>query len=424
MTKLYLQAKYLQAQKKQKGSVSIIIALSMTVLVGFVGIALDLGKLYVVKSELQNSADACALAAAQALTGTSLKQLDIAEAAGITTGLRHKLLFQSRSVALSTNQNVAFGDSAQGSYVSKAGLTNNEILAKHYVRCTVNSGEIDNWFIEVLNLIPGVAIGKQQVNASAIAGLKPSMSTCAIPIGICSANLSASTPVGTWIQAGISGGGNLTGNFRWIDFSPPKGGASELAGWLKADGACELPVVGKSVGQTGNISSLSDEWNSRFGIYKGSVRPEDAKPDLSGYAYTDAASSWPSKFNALPDFISKRSANVAYQGDTLAKLKTQGTIKDSNYLRAYGAERRLMIAPVVDCNGFGGGSAVAPITGWACVFLLHPMNNGSGGGQNSTGSGLMFLEYEGNASKPGSPCATTGMPGGSGNGPLVSTLIK
>ena len=72
-------------RQQQQGAVAILIALSMTVMIGFVGLALDLGKLYVVKSELQNSADACALAAAQALTGTTGQQLAIGEAAGLTT---------------------------------------------------------------------------------------------------------------------------------------------------------------------------------------------------------------------------------------------------------------------------------------------------------------------------------------------------
>jgi uncharacterized membrane protein len=35
----------------------------IVVLVGFIGLALDLGKLYVSKSELQNRADSCALSA-------------------------------------------------------------------------------------------------------------------------------------------------------------------------------------------------------------------------------------------------------------------------------------------------------------------------------------------------------------------------
>ncbi|MEY3264784.1 MAG: hypothetical protein RL717_2261, partial [Pseudomonadota bacterium] len=43
-------------RRQQQGAVAILIALSMTVMIGFVGLALDLGKLYVVKSELQNSA--------------------------------------------------------------------------------------------------------------------------------------------------------------------------------------------------------------------------------------------------------------------------------------------------------------------------------------------------------------------------------
>ena len=417
----------LQLKKKQQGSVSIIIALSMTMLIGFAGIALDLGKMYVVKSELQNTADACALAAAQALTRTSSQQLTIAEASGLTTGLRHKVLFQSGSVALSSNSSVKFSDTANGSYVSKAGLSNSEILTKRFARCTVNSGDISNWFIEILNVIPGVAIGKQQVSATAVASLQPSMTTCAMPIGLCSANITASTPAGTWLKAALSQstGNNLTGEFGWIDFTPPNGGTSELAGWLKADGACELPVAGASVGQAGNISILADEWNSRFGIYKSNLNPADAKPDLSGYAYTDANTSWPSKSNALSDFINKRSANSPYQGDTLSKLKTQGSIKDANYLRGYGAERRLVIAPVVDCTGFNGSSKLAQIKSWACIFLLHPINNSSGGGANAAGSGLMYLEYQGSANQAGSPCTTTGMPGGSSsNGPLVTTLVQ
>ena len=48
--------------RQERGVVAIIVALSLVVLVGFAGLALDLGKLYVAKSELQNSADACALA--------------------------------------------------------------------------------------------------------------------------------------------------------------------------------------------------------------------------------------------------------------------------------------------------------------------------------------------------------------------------
>ena len=88
--------------RNERGVVAIMVALSMAVLIGFVGLALDLGKLYVAKTELQNSADACALAAARELTGANTSQLVLAEAAGMTTGERHNVLFQDEQIAISS----------------------------------------------------------------------------------------------------------------------------------------------------------------------------------------------------------------------------------------------------------------------------------------------------------------------------------
>ena len=54
--------------RRQKGAVAIIAAIALPVMVGFTGLALDTGRLYVEKTELQNATDACALAAARELT--------------------------------------------------------------------------------------------------------------------------------------------------------------------------------------------------------------------------------------------------------------------------------------------------------------------------------------------------------------------
>ena len=48
---------------RQRGAVAIIVGLMAAVLVGFIGLAIDGGHLYLTKTELQNAADACALAA-------------------------------------------------------------------------------------------------------------------------------------------------------------------------------------------------------------------------------------------------------------------------------------------------------------------------------------------------------------------------
>ncbi len=56
-----------QLINEQRGAVAIIVAFLMFVLLGFAAFAVDFGYLYGVKNELQNAADAAALAGASVL---------------------------------------------------------------------------------------------------------------------------------------------------------------------------------------------------------------------------------------------------------------------------------------------------------------------------------------------------------------------
>ena len=103
-------------RQHQRGVIAIIVAISIAALIGFVGLALDLGKLFIAKTELQNGSDACALAAAQELTGTSTTQLTIAEAAGITTGNVNRVIFQSEPVAVNADSSVTFSETLNCAY--------------------------------------------------------------------------------------------------------------------------------------------------------------------------------------------------------------------------------------------------------------------------------------------------------------------
>ncbi len=44
--------------KSQKGSVAILVAVTLPVIIGFLGLALDLANLVVVRTEMQNAVDA------------------------------------------------------------------------------------------------------------------------------------------------------------------------------------------------------------------------------------------------------------------------------------------------------------------------------------------------------------------------------
>ncbi|WP_223201935.1 pilus assembly protein TadG-related protein, partial [Streptococcus pneumoniae] len=71
-----------------RGAVAVTVAFVLLVLMAFLGVVVDLGAMYVTKSELQNAADSCALAAAQELDGNTDALLR-AENAGITAGARN-----------------------------------------------------------------------------------------------------------------------------------------------------------------------------------------------------------------------------------------------------------------------------------------------------------------------------------------------
>jgi hypothetical protein len=416
--------------RNQRGAIAIIVALSIAVLVGFAGLALDLGKLYITKSELQASADACALSAARELTGASAAQLTVAEAAGITTGARNLVMFQGENAVLVQNDSVQFSATANGGYLPKDGIGAAAALTMKFARCRVERNGIANWLIEALNVLPGVAITSQNLSATAVASVVGAQTNCGLPVALCNANV-AGKPIGTWLVGVIGppgGAGSLTGNFLWVDFTPPSGGASELAQILHGPGACNIPSRGAQVGQPGNIASAANDWNSRFGIYSGGLTQGDAVPDFTGFAYTDAAGSWPSQFNAYPNFITRRTTNDPYQGDASTGLNigNNATISTTAYLAAHGADRRLAIAPIVNCDSFITGST-APVLDWACVLMLHPLNTSSGGGGGGTGTGStrMFLEYRGPASSSTSPCATLGTPGGPDSaGPKVPVLVQ
>lgn len=430
----------LARRRTQSGAVAIVVAMALIAMVGIVGLALDLGKLYVARAELQNAADACALAAVHSLNGATTRQLEMAEAAGMTTGLRHKVQFQANTVSLHQNASIAFAEQVEGPWLLKntLGPGDPSILRMRHAQCTIAETGIETWFIHVLNALPGVAIGTQQVSASAIASLLNSQTTCAIPVAICAEQLTANPQVGQWIKGVNSPSDDSTSNFRWVDLnlSSKNNSTRDMADMLSGNGACELPVTGMEVGSSGARLGLSNEWNTRFGIYQGGAySAEKNSPDLSGYAYTSV--NWPanpngSRSNAFVDFVSKRSLNTPYQGDSLAGLKTGSGPGLKASLVDYGSLRRLAPAPVVNCSEFQNGTHKAPIQYWACMFMLHPINRGAGGGSGNgkntkppANDEYMYLEYRGKASDPGSPCASTGLPGDiAGNGPLVPTLSR
>ncbi|NMG56793.1 pilus assembly protein TadG-related protein [Aromatoleum aromaticum] len=287
-----------EGKRKQRGVVAIITALSLVALVGFAGLALDLSHLYVNKTELQNAADACALAASRELTcdpsaGTcSASYLDNAVAAGTAVAARNSHDFQDTAISIAPGDIQFYTALAPNAAYQPSGSAD---VNSRFVMCIARAEDIPPWFMQVLGQ------GPKDVSAYAVATLRNAQTSCAIPIGLCKKPLAPNEDplkgleVGQWVTSKLTE--SATGSFDWIDFTPDGGGgANELGDLLKGSGQCSLASVGSQVGEQGEKASLEMGWNSRFGLYKANISATSAPPDWTGLSYT--TTSWPEKFNA------------------------------------------------------------------------------------------------------------------------------
>ncbi len=452
--------------RQQRGAVAIIVALSIFVLIGMIGLAIDLGRMFVIKTELQNAADACALAAAKELNGLEGAKTR-ADAVGILVGTRNEINFQDEAAPV-TAASLTYSDSLSPN--SGYNRTIDDGDAK-YVMCTVNRPNIGMLFMGVLGF------GPQRVSAYAVATLAPSQTTCALPVGICQPTPGNEDDpedpfgllAGKWYSGKFDPIDNLTGSFNWLDFNPTGGGQNELSGLLGGEGQCELPVEGTCVGEQGDKAGAVNAWNSRFGLVQGPFNNlTTPRPDYTGRGYVNTEqpygiavkeqgitriTSWP---NPVPQNAYKGTCTVtpAYIGDPddpdddvpavtclTPNYVTAAGIHDPydpstpsdpagvlsglsvNVLDAElanGTQRRVALAPIVDCRDFKTNSPgcevqQVKIKGWACVLMLSPIN----------GPDEVVLEYLGQPDAEGVPCGSFGLAGDAdSNGPLVPTLVQ
>jgi hypothetical protein len=279
--------------------------------------------------------------------------------------------------------------------------------------------------MRVLNILPGVSIAEtQQVTAMAVAKRDRPIAPC-IPVAVCSAEGGAASngfghSEGEWITA-FDGTQYGTGNFGWIDFSPPAGGASEIKAILSGGKQCDVSQIGEGIGQTGKQDTLQEAWNTRFGWYRqgGGFDPGDAPPDKTGFAYSNlnedgsqGGGNWPSGSNAYagtssvpnqPNFEEAQGTFRPYQQTVPLGIQTNqyGQPLQSSELDTLGRfNRRVVVAPVVNCTIWNTppGNQTPSILGWACVLMLSPINGGS------TASNIAKLEFLGLTSDVGNPC--------------------
>lgn len=417
--------------RRQHGAVIVTAALFMLFLLGFMGFALDYGRLFIVRTELQTAVDSCALAAAQELDGQA-DSIARAQSAGMTAGNLNRVNLQSPTWSGQPQLSAASLTFRNAAYA----ITTTSAQAR-YAQCQHTQASIQLWLMQALGAFSGdnaLFPATGSVAANAVATRASSQTTCPLPLmlrpmpGGVAPNYGFQ--VGQWITLLMAPGAAAGGQIGWANLDGSNSAAeteAEMSGYCGTE-------VGDTLGTPGVQASIADVWNYRFGIYRNATNASEHSPDVSGYAYT--ALNWPSRANAFDgptpagahataqNFVAKRLA-YASCADTGTRVRGANSCEAITGLslngfqdlaapgptaigghRTHGVRNRVATVPVVN--------AANQVIDYACMFMLQPL---------SIPMSNVQLEFRGNAGVPGSPCTTSGLPGGNA-GPLVPVLVR
>jgi len=408
-----------RTRQREQGVAAVALAVVLIFLVAVMGLAFDAAQLFIAKTELQNAMDSCALAASRELNTTNTTEanklliLTRAETVGIFVAARNRALFQSEDVALAADRDVTFSAALAGPWSTKAGAP----LNTQYVRCTTRRTGIAMWLMGIFGH------ETENVAAMAAASLQPAAASCYLPVGMCKVP-GVPLVVGQWYEGKFGVQTCDSGVCNYLNLAGLTGSANELRDAIQGPGLCGVSINTPTVpAKPGNMQTLEDAWNSRFGIYKkcaASPNPDENPPDETGYAFTTGATgNWPTGHDAYSTaggFLDKRVAYAGYDGTDGLNIKSKyKCILDSAQLgptQYKGQDRRLLYLPIIDCPWDGHATEVR---GTACVMLLTPM---SGDPKDK-----LVVEYLGGENS--AACASYGPPGGAGGtGPRVPTLVQ
>ncbi|MFC6518993.1 pilus assembly protein TadG-related protein [Undibacterium arcticum] len=312
------------AQHRQSGTIAIMFALSLIVLFACMGFALDLGRLYVVRTELQNAADAAALAGAKDLDQTQAGvNKAVATANAIAGQNRTSFSFNGNTSITTSASNIWVGSCpADACMVLASSVTSNALASnKTFLKVNIPSASLTSYF---MRMVPALTASATSTNTStfgmAVAGRFVNDVT---PIGVCAIDLNKggtrpTTPPGPdneltefGFRRGVSynvfelgplGGPSNPYLLDPVDVYPNPCNPSSASANTTAPFICSgssaviVSTSGTVYGNTGlSAGKIQAALNSRFNDYSGPsvCIPAQAPPDINIRDYPCTSSSCP-----------------------------------------------------------------------------------------------------------------------------------
>lgn len=326
-----------QLKSRQQGAVAIIVAICLVVLIGMLGLVLDLGHLYVTKTELQNAADAAALSGAKELdgklTGINRAITRATEAAG-----KNKYNLHATTLQI-TSGNMRVGACPQPvCMVPISSITSDWLAAdKTFLEVNTGSRRIGAWFAQVMATVHS----NLATSAVAVAGKYTADIT---PIAICKLD-----DPGTTNELGYERGMSYKvsqanpigpGTMYWIDPESNRPGvcnatsANDTRPYVCSGKIAYTPLINQTVNtNTGVTTSQLHALDSRFDVYnpQGQCSYETAPPDtnIKEYLHTTSGtvSGSPNDWMVVPNPVAD--AALQQQGIAFVDKATGGSCSPS-----------------------------------------------------------------------------------------------
>jgi len=423
------------ALARQRGIVAPIVVIGLLALLAVAGLALDASHAFGNKTRMQNTTDAAALAAAKVLD--------------LTTG-------DTAQATAAANNMFLVNASGVGNHELNAAYGAGDITVTVQYSVTVNPfvpGAPNGPFVRVISggfdtqttLSRVLGINAIPTPATAVAGPSGPLGTgegsmvCDIaPMAVCTGDIPPAPPPPP-SGAPLNDDNDVLrvlkpnpgqhddigpGNYKMLRMDCPGGDClrQNMAGDF---GGCAM--VNGTVETEPGVSSgpVSQGFNTRFGEYQGgglnsSAYPPDMvttgqDPELladcepspgiyqkltgnSGTCNTDFSDT--SKFH--PVSIAR---DLPYSYDDYVQESVGGAVPPA------AKNRRLLVFPTISCDGDESGQATLDVQGFACFFMLQPLDTGHQG----QGGGQIFGQYV-------SACDVNGSAGinpGGGPSPLM-----
>lgn len=294
------------ATRQQRGAVAVLTALCIVALVGILGFAMDLGMLYVRKTELQNAADAGALGGAREINGTR-EGLRAARTKAREIAALNASDFGGTPVSIPDgvlNQVVQFGPSPDGAW---ADADTADPATSWFIKVDTNQlayGTRPTWFIRVLDnsLATTTANGYAVAGRTLCEGLP--IFACALVPATCTPNDPANCGFskGTTYRLADKGDKEIgPGSIGWMDPVHPDAKGSIIGQSEMRQVICRGRQICLTPGTYTNrtqdaLGDIPNAFNTRFGEFKGTLKDMEqfcpADKNVREYRFDDGPEEW------------------------------------------------------------------------------------------------------------------------------------